>query len=90
MVATFKKITRKIPFDETTCDCELRAMSYAATEGTIRDETGRKAAPPHPRAGVLLREAAIRGELPRSGVVELLGMSERLDGVSQGLCSTKG
>lgn len=47
------------------------------SEGAILDEKGRKAAPLHPRAGAILREAAIRGELPRSAVVELVEMSER-------------
>jgi len=46
-------------------------------EGAILDEKGRKAAALHPRAGSILREAAIRGELSRSMIVELVEMSER-------------
>lgn len=46
-------------------------------EGAIVDEKGGKAPPLHPRAGRILREAAIRGELARGTIVELVKMSER-------------
>jgi hypothetical protein len=36
------------------------------TNGLIIDEKGQKAQPLHPRAGAVLKEAAILGELPRS------------------------
>lgn len=56
-----------------------RIDSYAAkrSEGSIVDEKGVKASPMHPRASLILREAAIIGELPRSTIVEIVGMSER-------------
>lgn len=56
-----------------------RIDSYVAkrSEGSIVDEKGVKAMPMHPRASSILREAAIVGELPRSKIVELVGMSER-------------
>lgn len=47
------------------------------SDGSVVDEKGRKATPLHPRAGLVLREAAIRGELPRGKIVELVEMSER-------------
>ena len=46
-------------------------------EGAILDEKGRKASPLHPRAGLVLREAAIRGELPRGMIAELIEMRTR-------------
>jgi hypothetical protein len=56
-----------------------RIDSYAAkrSEGSIVDEKGVKASAMHPRASLILREAAIIGELPRSTIVEIVGMSER-------------
>jgi Fic family protein len=46
-------------------------------DGSIVDEKGRVAEPLHARAGLVLREAAIIGELPRSKVIEIVDMSER-------------
>lgn len=46
-------------------------------DGSVVDEKGRKAAPLHERTGVILREAAIRGELSRGMIVELVGMKTR-------------
>jgi Fic family protein len=46
-------------------------------EGRAVDEKGNKAKPLHAKAGAVLREAAITGELPRGKAAELTGMSER-------------
>ncbi len=56
-----------------------RIESYVArrARGEIVDERGHKAEPLHPKAGLILREAAIMGELPRSKIVEIAAMSER-------------
>ena len=45
--------------------------------GLVVDEKGQTAGPLHPRAGIVLREAAILGELPRGKVFEIIEMSER-------------
>jgi Fic family protein len=47
------------------------------SNGLIVDERGQTAKPLHSRAGYVMREAAIMGELSRSRIVELVEMSER-------------
>jgi Fic family protein len=46
-------------------------------EGSIVDEKGRKAEPLHARAGIVLKEAAIMGELSRGKIAEIVEMGER-------------
>lgn len=46
-------------------------------EGSIVDEKGRTAKPLHARANLVLREAAIMGELSRGKVAEIVEMGER-------------
>ncbi len=46
-------------------------------DGLIVDEKGHPAKPLHPRAGFVLREAAMLGEISRSRIVELIEMSDR-------------
>lgn len=60
-------------------DLLSRLENYVSrrSQGLIVDEKGKKADPLHPRAGDVLREAAIVGKLPRGRVVQLVGMSER-------------
>lgn len=45
--------------------------------GLIVDEIGKKAEPLHATADVILGQAALLGELPRSTIAEIVGMSER-------------
>lgn len=45
--------------------------------GLIVDERGSKMPPLHPRAAVVLKEAAVKGELARGEVFRLIEMSER-------------
>ncbi len=48
-----------------------------SVQGLIVDEKGTKAEPLHSRAGVILGQAALMGELPRSTIAEIVGMSDR-------------
>jgi Fic family protein len=63
----------------TLNDFLSRLANYVAlrSKGEIVDEKGRIAEPLHPKAGLILREAAIAGELQRSKIVEIVDMSER-------------
>jgi Uncharacterized conserved protein len=45
--------------------------------GLTVDEKGKQSDPLHSKAGIVLREAAIHGELKRSAVFEIIEMSER-------------
>ncbi len=56
-----------------------RLENYVArrSRGEIADEKGRTAEPLHPKAGLVLREAAITGELPRARIAEIIDMGER-------------
>jgi Fic family protein len=47
------------------------------SDGLIVDEKGQPSKPLHSRAGFVLREAALLGEISRSRIVELVEMSER-------------
>ena len=56
-----------------------RLGKYVAlrANGLTLDEKGKKLEPLHGKAGAVLREAAIRGDIARSTVFEIIGMSER-------------
>lgn len=55
----------------------LDAYVSMRSNGLVLDEKGVKAEPLHSRAGSVLREAAIHGEISRGRVFELIEMSER-------------
>jgi hypothetical protein len=55
----------------------LEAYVARRAKGDVVDEKGKKSAPLHPKAALILREAAIMGELPRGKVSATIAMSER-------------
>lgn len=55
----------------------LEKYVSSRANGLVIDEKGAKSEPLHPRAGLVLERAAIKGEIARSQVYEIIEMSER-------------